>query len=386
MRAIPTLRILCLAAIFGVCGCGGNGVSIRPNGYDALLATFDLANPAHGLESGTNTVTDEPQAAALLLMAESARYKWTANPEAKQRAEGAVRWLLDHPNLQSSGTIGWGLGFAWDAFSDGSVNRVWTVYGVSQAIVLEGLMDSLESGVLNSDLAAEARTAVADAVRTGDARLFDVAGGWYAYSDQAADHENVPNVNAYMAAQTQRALHLLGGSFSASETATFSAHAERARSNLEALMEPGMTWTYYPPGTPHYALNASRNDAIHHVYIVLSLLDIERFGGHATASITQASVLTSLRSFLAPGGSVYRFPAGNPGDGSAAGTPCNAWGVGALVAASARLGDDQLAQKFQAALDAYGTWPQTTQFPGGPGSSYHRTRANVLWGLGSRFR
>ena len=74
--------------------------------------------------------------------------KAEARLKKQDRIIDLTQYLVDHSDDNNDGEIGWGLGFEWDAFGDGTVNPKGHVYAIETVNVMEAYMEALESGIL----------------------------------------------------------------------------------------------------------------------------------------------------------------------------------------------------------------------------------------------
>jgi hypothetical protein len=145
----------------------------------------------------------------------------------------------------SAGPHGWERPFAWDAFSDGSVNPAGTAYAVRTAFALYALLDADAIGPQEQAIAA-----------AWNACCFTDGFWWY------SEHDPIytPNASAMMAGVMQR----MG----------YTEQADAAIRRLVASADPGPVWRYSE------ATGAKVNDLIHHVY---TLWGIEQYRTHGGA-------------------------------------------------------------------------------------------------------
>lgn len=81
----------------------------------------------------------------LVLSAESIRYQHEVSEESKDRIKEATTWLINN-DVDIDGRIpGQGISAAWDAFADDSESPADQPYTITAAIVIEGLLDVLQT-------------------------------------------------------------------------------------------------------------------------------------------------------------------------------------------------------------------------------------------------
>ena len=103
---------------------------------ESVLETLDEKCLGCGYDAYAKTIIPHAMAFGLL-----------ASVGAKIHHERLMRtsadWLVMNGSL-GKGKSGWGLGFSWDAFNDDSINPPETVYGITTAIAVAGLLDAYE--------------------------------------------------------------------------------------------------------------------------------------------------------------------------------------------------------------------------------------------------
>jgi len=110
--------------------------------YMQIINTLDPVTPGKGYDYYARELELEyPMAYSLILSAEAARYNSTGEQDALDRCRLCGTWLLEKKDLNNDGTYGYGLPFAVDAFSDGSINLPHTEYTITSSIAMKGLMD-----------------------------------------------------------------------------------------------------------------------------------------------------------------------------------------------------------------------------------------------------
>lgn len=154
---------------------------------------------------------------------------------------------------------GWGIGYEWDAFADGSLNPADTSYAVVTAWAMEALLDS--HAATDADMAAFAAY---------DARYWTGSGWWY------SEHDPVDTANA--TAMFAGVAYRLG----------LRDHADAA---MRHLAETGPPWPYSERG--------GVNDARHLGYICDGIRLYQEAGGsvslNSASSISCKTSATSIR-------------------------------------------------------------------------------------------
>lgn len=114
-----------------------------------------------------------------------------------------LNWLLDNCIVDTNGNMGWGVSVSWDAYGDGTINPVNTVYTISSSMVLESLIDYLESG--NLYRRDEVRKILDEVFDVFTRPEFITSEGLIAYSLNKNDIKyNTFNSAAHMMGQMQR--------------------------------------------------------------------------------------------------------------------------------------------------------------------------------------
>lgn len=256
---------------------------------------------------------------------------------------------------------GWGLGFRWDAFGDGSVNPSETVYGITTALAVKALLDAYEL-VGEPRYLLEARRAL-----DGYASHFTSTpdGGYFWYSEHPADSAPVANVSAMLAGQYARASALV-------ESELYTDLARRAATYLVGHATESESGTVSWP----YGINRiGFNDAVHAGYIVEGLLLVEEHLGGLEGFDHDASI-GWLRQFIVEPGVVSRFVGGVERDRS--------WGVGQLLHVFCTYTDD--AETIAALLETIEEYEyEPGHYGPHPGVEilYPRFQGHVLLGLAS---
>ena len=162
----------------------------------SVFSAFDKQHPGRGGDMGRPAPDDHAMAYALYA---SAAVLAGRTDDARIAAD----WLVAHDH--DGARLGWGLSFAWDAFSDGSTNPVTTVYGITTALAVRALLDVAEKTGERRyrDSAVGALDAYSGAVTQTPAGVF------FWYSDQVADAIEVPNVVSMLMGQYARAGRVL---------------------------------------------------------------------------------------------------------------------------------------------------------------------------------
>lgn len=312
----------------------------RPSYYAPLNDVW----PGYGRDSSSAaplTPVHEPMAYGLLVSA----FVVDGLPDDARRA---ADWLVSNNDLNGNGVPGWGLPFAWDAFSDGSINPIHTEYGVTTAVAVQGLLDFYESTTeakyLNAAVAA--LEAYAAEFRDGDFR----------YSVAPTDSVPTHNITAMLMGQYARA-----GRLAARDD--FSRLATKSYNRLMSISHSDSTgiWWSYVEG------NAKTNDLVHASYIVRGLIDFQ-----APADVIEKAA-NYLKRFVR-GGVVY-----DTVESSA--YLARSWGIGAALNIACSLGDNVTAASLEQALPPYMDSKGAYLLRPNEGYFAPRLQAHVAWGL-----
>ena len=284
-------------------------------GYLEVRKTFSVERPGFGVETTKERDVEQAMAYGLVASAASiARYEVLAM--------SAADWLVKNAYVQRG--QGWGLGWEWDAFGDGSVNPADTSYGITTALAVDGLLRTYEltRNAQYLDAAIRALESYAQSITLSDHGLF------FWYSDQEADAINVPNVSAMMAGVFAMAGHMANRD-------DFKSLARRALSDLLAQSEEsdgGITWRYFDGAGARY------NDAVHASYIVYGALLTEKFAGGAR--LERESLSQYLKGFIAYDGTIREY---RPSESKKQELRSRLWGVGMLAFTLQALGETEAA-------------------------------------------
>lgn len=282
----------------------------------SCLSRFDPEFPGRGLDAHVPTeVLDHAMAYGLYLSSVS---MMGMEPEALH----ATKWLQENAIKKDDG-FGWGLPFSWAAFGRSTPNPVDTIYGITTALAVQGLLYAhtrlgIPSALQTATAALEHYKAYSST--TGPGRFF-----WY--SDRPEDAQNVHNVNAMLAVQYHQAGTILGRD-------DFKRLAQEAVSDLAAHIQVGENGEFWS-----YSDTIERpNDAVHAAYTVLGLAAVE---GPIDASSEHYKAVQYLRKFFRDG-KAYEFVRHPALNQKKIETPARPWGPGMLLFAGSELSDPHL--------------------------------------------
>lgn len=154
--------------------------------YSLLFSS--LENLGFGLETKGKKPIHIPMSYGTLAMA-------SALHGDAETARACADWLCS--NSTSATITGWGLNWAWDAFSNGTINPADTIYGITDAIAVDGLYRTYQ-------LTGDRRYLETATIALRDyADQYSVQEGtfYFHYSDQIADQGyRVANITAMLMA------------------------------------------------------------------------------------------------------------------------------------------------------------------------------------------
>ncbi|MBX3598634.1 MAG: hypothetical protein KF874_13775 [Rhizobiaceae bacterium] len=317
--------VLIAAAIGGVALFYATRTAQYPSAI-SIIAALDQGCLGCGYDASTKTTSQHPMAFALLASA-------GAHLNDSSLTRTAADWLVTNANKAS----GWGLGFAWDAFQDGSVNPSDTTYGITTALGVSALLDAYEQTgeAFYADAALRALTYYQQSFTATE------RGGFFWYSDQPADAINTPNVSSMMMGQYARAGKLF-------HRADFMRLASLAAQQLLAdakTVNGARFWSYYDR-------TERPNDAVHAAYIVRGLQEFNRYSDQFGASENLEGCAEYLLSFYQNGVVLEYSPLHSlPPDQAT--LPARLWGVGMLLYTLTDIGRKKDAENMAKALNQY---------------------------------
>jgi hypothetical protein len=355
MRRWPAL----VASIFLVGFVGLAGFHVIGHLADRALSArqvivqFDYWRPGFGPDLEKAEFQDHAMAYALYASA-------AAISGMEDRARVGADWLV--ANRFSGGGVGWGLPFAWDAFQDGSTNPASTIYGITTAIAVRGLLDVY--GLTKDESYAETARLALDYYQRFYTRTQEH--GFFWYSDQASDAIATYNVSSMLLGQYARAARLFGRKD----------YEELARRAVRDLWEKRRD-TEHGTDWPYSDFANRPNDAVHAAYIVQGLLDYQAALGDGAAL---DGAIRYLRGFLRDG-DIRLFVGHASLSAGDRNLKANAWGAGMLMFTLAEAGQVNDAALIKSLLRNYQCAP--ARFGRGPDCSsiVPREQAHIALGL-----
>jgi len=345
LHAMQTAGLNLLMVLFLSC-------SPRPEVGMTYEYVLDSLRPGLGCGAETTGEPDVHQPMAYGLIAWAA-----ANRGDQALACAAADWLVENVDPAAPG---WGLGWTWDAYGDGSTNQAGTVYGITTALAVGGLASTYQ--LTNDQRYLDAARHALDYY----AQFQCPRTGHLLYSDQAADAYPTPNVTAMLMGQYARLGRLTG----------CEAYREVAAKAYEAMKRDAfregdaLKWKY-AYGLPH----ERDNDLAHASHIVYGLHTYERYAESHDSLAVSAS--RYLHRFIAD--DIYEFARG----GASVNQALNAriWGVGMLLYTLSVRGDAECFETVLSYLPRYEFEHMRFSFSRGDERHCPRTVAHVLLGL-----
>ncbi len=271
--------------------------------YDSLLAHFSDKYPGRGiLDYPDNESADYAKSYAMFLSAEILRAQRSSDFQLSTKGRLAGNWLLDNADLDSDGVIGWGLPVSWDAYGDGTTNPPHTIYTITTAVAINGLLDWLEADpnapkerIINAVDAAFQPFLDTEILSSNGLLPYSLSGNDFGYDTY--------NPSAYMAGQMQRF----------SEVIQDSGKREQLRLVSDKIMttllenkqvDQNKGWYWY------YSLSENvPNDATHAIYIIEGIYQYRQHNGLFADKFDWDAINRHVTLFYSPEKGVFmRFP------------------------------------------------------------------------------
>lgn len=253
---------------------------------------FDPLSPEQAL--------DFPMVYGLIASAELSFSITTGNSRSFENAIGAADWLVRNADLNQNGLIGYGLPFEWDAFQNGSVNPKHTEYGITTALAVQGLLDTVdaidckfEQNMIHNgyhDKRKEyieiSRSALSSFI---EKKLFNDYGNeglCFWYSTRSEDAFDVNNVNSMLGGMLQRLSTYVDPDFSRS-TQWIARRSIQYAINQIILSDAesvGWYWNYYGRKKP-VGKKVQPNDLVHAAYTFDGIRNYYHYGGDLITQI-----------------------------------------------------------------------------------------------------
>jgi len=324
--------------------------------YDYVLDSLNKLRPGFGLETNGKGPMDLPMAYGLVASASAMR-------KDVQTARLAANWLVENPASECK--PGWGLGWAYDAFRDGSINPADTVYGITTALAVDGLIRTYKL-VDDKRFLTFAVKALEYYVNYINLRGTSLT---FWYSDQLQDKlYNAYNVTSMLMGQYATVGCLTGNN-------DFLKIAEGALNNLKTNVKEEQNYCYW-----HYAGGIKRvspNCLVHASYIVYGLWKYVSSMKRSYNLLEQAGKY--LDGFVTDSGVLEFHPHHVPR--GIKGRRARSWGLGMLLFISTLLENEKMREKILTFLPEYEFSKQRFSYQYGDKLHSPRSVAYLLLGL-----
>ena len=385
---------LVLLSMVSSCSRGPSTLTVgrQPSqAYLQLLEKFPIEDQGLSREPTFPDTEEQPLTYALLLTAESLRYRVAPTDQGRQRIRNATNWLIANRDLDPDGKPGWGLPDAYDAFGDGTVNPANQAYTFTTAMVMPAIMDSesLPNFWSEAERAGFQHVLKQVALRwVQEAYTESSTGSFFWYSTNTNDAKFVTNDSAIIAGALARLLRQYPFLFTTSEQELIGERIDAAVSlvNDTAELRNGAPfWNYWPHNNVF-----NPNDMPHHGYTLLGMELYRDFRSQVPLRWTRAQSVQSLEAFVKDG-KLYGFPQDVTYAGAEAfraTQPMELWGAGTQLYLYALWSDSVHSQiVWNAIQNDYGPNPDLTLWPldfDSDKNFYARYTVHVLWGLAAR--
>jgi hypothetical protein len=327
--------------------CDGKQIGPRSRAFAAdrlasLRHQFNGPSPGRGMiDYPGNAIEDVPKGYAAILKGEIMGKQSVGPLSPLGRLAG--QFLIDHSDERKDGYPGWGVPAAWDAYGDGSINPRHTKYAIANAVVIDALLDWVESDA--SAPRAQIMALAREALRPYTDPAMLSPAGLLPYSLEEPDRRyDTFNPAAYLAGVMQRFAAM-------NDNPTFNAALRRAAdSTINALLRHKRltakgAWYWY------YSVSETNpNDLAHAGYIMHGLRLYTKNHGALAARIDLPAVERHLADFLDPRtGALNAWPkfreVGN--------NPARAYDLGMGLYLVCTRADRPLQEAYLRSVDAY---------------------------------
>ena len=290
-----------MTLIIIICGCR-QVTAEEISGYYQDLRTRLLPSTEGGLIDFESMQIDDHQYIAYLLTSESRSMN-------KDSVQQLTQYLVDHSDDNADGEIGWGLGYAWDAFSDGIENPAWHAYTIETINVMDAYVEALLTGLLSDDTQNKVKEQIRETVLLWNQKYWSDNGQhgekyFYWYSISGWDAIGCINIDAKMIGTQARLIKEYPDLFSETEKNMILDHIDKCYVKVmqHSYFENSLLkWNYFEQS------DSSPNDAIHHAFILEGISDYQkyRFGKEI---IYNNPVYTQYIEQCISGTEIYSFP------------------------------------------------------------------------------
>lgn len=194
-------------------------------------------------------------------------------------ARELTEWLINHSDDDGDGEIGWGLGQAWDAFSDGSINPKWHTYAIETINVMDAYLDAIDSNILTDTDVNLMKNQIHDVVMLCNGKYWSERGTsgenyFYWYSVSPNDAIGCLNIDAKMVGTQARILFELEDLFTEEERQFVYDRLDKTYNKvleMSYLQDNAIVWNYLERE------GSQPNDVIHHGFILEGISDYNKY-------------------------------------------------------------------------------------------------------------
>ena len=327
--------------------------------YEELLASLDNKRPGFGEETPNGDQSESAMAYAHLAQA-------AALVGDIETMHLSATWLMENPSSDSA--MGWGLSFAWDAYGDGTVNPPSTIYGITTALAIGGLVESYcRSGKVNYlETAVESLNYYANHISE------DIYGKFLNYSDQSSDNYNTHNVNAML-------MHAYARVGTLVDRQDFIQLATEIASSLHSakITNPdSISWPY--TAQAEAGTRADRNDIVHAAYIAYGILETQKL---LDIEIATQNELENYITGFERNGNLKEFRTDEFRNEAESDLRARAWGLGMHLAWLASTGDFASGVETAEMIEEYKTSEGTYEYIFGSKTAIPRSTSHLLYGV-----
>ncbi len=327
--------------------------------YDSLISSLDNENPGFGEETPNGIPSESSMAYALLAQA-------AALVGDTHTMHLSATWLVENPS--SDLAMGWGLTFAWDAYGDGSVNPPTTVYGITTALAVNGLLESYCRSGNTNYLDAAVSSLEYYSNHTSEDRY----GTYFNYSDQSTDAFNTHNVNAMLMLAYARA----GTILNRQEFIRLATEVANSLNLAKTATTNSITWPY--TAFAESGTRADRNDVVHAAYIAFGILETQKILEIEIA--TQKELEDYMNGFLR-NGNLKEFRTYEYRNETEDQLRARGWGLGMYIAWLSSIENYSSGFAATEMIEDYKTLEDTYEYVFGSETAIPRSTSHLLYGV-----
>lgn len=296
--------------------------------YSYIRKGLHKTKPGFGVESDGSLAKVE-QAMAYGVLAWASALQGDLNDSAL-----SVEWLVN--SAKTSKGIGWGLGWPWSAFGKAQANPSDTIYGITTAICIEGLLATyrITAKIELKQLICNALDYYAQCVTESSGHTY------FWYSDEPSDAKQVYNVSAMLAGVYAQAYETFG----ISRYAVLAEQAAKAIMADAAYRDSHIDWRYMQGASGRF------NDVIHAAFIVHGLYQVKRILDINVIDLTELTGY--LKSFIKNSDCLLEYNSITD-NWLASILPARSWGLGMTAFVFKELGFSNLSRQLLASLPKY---------------------------------